>query len=399
MKIQSDIPHDWKRQLTMESIREKHIPREWKRQRPRESIPGKEAPKTFAAKKGKIHPTNNRDERIFPTRHPTNNRDERALRTRHSHDDTQARPLGYGAPDTSRAANVQAKQDDPSTAMRANRIDTEDDGRTGGGRYTERRGGRQSGNCSDELIEKTKQDLNDLRAQTENQPDYTESHIALIELMYHTWPHATQRRITAHVRSQMTEKLMSGKRDRVVFELCCEDNSVLSMNVAGCNLTGRVTEALNFVDSRTVTTLHAIVRVAEHMNIDVHCWISIPCTAGCTGQRVNRTKGFKAGQGNFSKGVIRVFLDLATYVRKIDGKVAWERPETNDLWQHNDVQLFIDKWKLKPVSIASSAVGMAFNILGYQDEVYVRKRWKITRNSNVSVVACQNTVGFTVRQL
>ena len=37
------------------------------------------------------------------------------------------------------AANAQAKQDDPSTAMRANRIDTEDDGRTGGGTYTEGR--------------------------------------------------------------------------------------------------------------------------------------------------------------------------------------------------------------------------------------------------------------------
>ena len=46
---------------------------------------------------------------------------------RHSHDDTQARSLGHGDPDTSMAANVQAKQDDPSTAMRANRIDTTED--------------------------------------------------------------------------------------------------------------------------------------------------------------------------------------------------------------------------------------------------------------------------------
>ena len=107
VKIQRDIPHDWKRQLTMESIREKHIPHEWKRQRTMESIPGKEAPNTFASKKGK--------------KHPTNNRDKRTLRTRHSHDDTQARSLGHGDPDTSMAANAQAKEDDPSTAMRANR--------------------------------------------------------------------------------------------------------------------------------------------------------------------------------------------------------------------------------------------------------------------------------------
>ena len=98
---------------------------------------------------------------------------------RHSHDDTQARSLGHGDPDTSMAANAQAKQDDPSTAMRANRIDTtEDYGPTGARRYTARRGGQQ------------------------------------------------------HFRRQMTEKLMSGKFDRVVFELCCEEDSVLGTNEA-----------------------------------------------------------------------------------------------------------------------------------------------------------------------
>ena len=83
-------------------------------------------------------------------------------------------------------------------------------------------------------------------------------------------------------------------------------------------------------------------------------------------------------------------LDLATHVMKIGGKVYWEWPEKNDLWQYNDVQLFIDEWKLKPALIASSAVGMAFNVPGYQDEVYVKKRWKIATNNNVFVAASQH---------
>ena len=215
----------------------------------------------------------------------------------------------------------------------------------------------------------------------------------------HMGPHGTQMGTTEHFRRQMTEKLMSGKFDRVVIEVCCEEDSVISMNVLGRSLAGRVTEALNLADSRTVTVLHAIMRVAEHMNIDVHFWISIPCTAGCTWQRVNRAKGFKPGDVNLQKELIRVCLDLAMYVRKIDRKVAWEGPETNELCRHNDVQLFIDTWKLKPALIASSAVGMAFNVFGYEDEVYVNKRWKITTNRNVSVVASQNTVGSPVRQL
>ena len=97
----------------------------------------------------------------------------------------------------------------------------------------------------------------------------------------------------------MTEQLTSGKFDRVVFELCCEEDSVLSMNVVGRSLTGRVTEALKLADLCTVTTLHAIVTVAEHMNIDVHFWISIPCTAGCTWQRINRTKGLSGRRRDY----------------------------------------------------------------------------------------------------
>ena len=132
---------------------------------------------------------------------------------------------------------------------------------------------------------------------------------------------------------------MSGRFDRVVLELCCEEDSVLSMNVVGRSLTVRVTEALNLADSHTVRVLNAIVRVAEHMNIDVHIWISIPCTAGCTWQRVNRARGFRTGDINFTKELIRVGLAVATNVIKIEGKVYWEWPETNDLWQHNDVRL------------------------------------------------------------
>ena len=71
--------------------------------------------------------------------------------------------------------------------------------------------------------------------------------------------------IEAHVVGRVR-----GKFDQVVCELCYEEDSVLSMNVVGRRLTGRDTEALNLADSRTVTILHALVRIADHMNIDVH---------------------------------------------------------------------------------------------------------------------------------
>ena len=71
--------------------------------------------------------------------------------------------------------------------------------------------------------------------------------------------------IEAHVVGRVR-----GKFDQVVFELCYEEDSVLSMNVVGRRLTGRDTEALNLADSRTVTILHAKIRIGDHMNIDVH---------------------------------------------------------------------------------------------------------------------------------
>ena len=209
-----------------------------------------------------------------------------------------------------------------------------------------------------------------------------------------TWcaKYTVQKGERRHVRRQMTEKLMSGQFDRVVFELCCEEDSVLSMNVIGRSLTVRVTEALNLADSRTVRDLNAILRVAEHMNIDVHIWISIPCTAGCTWQRVNRARGFRTGDINFTKELIRVALAFATYVIKIEGKVYWEWPETNDLWRLVDVQRFIDKWELKPVLIASSAVGMMFHVPRHNKEVYVKKRWKIVTNNSAFVAESQHLV-------
>ena len=71
--------------------------------------------------------------------------------------------------------------------------------------------------------------------------------------------------IEAHVVGRVR-----GKFDKVVCERCYEEDSVLSMNVVGRRLTGRDTEALNLADSHTVTILQAIVRIADHMNIDVH---------------------------------------------------------------------------------------------------------------------------------
>ena len=167
---------------------------------------------------------------------------------------------------------------------------------------------------------------------------------------------------------------------------------MLSMNVIGRSLTVRVTEALNLADSRTVRVLNAILRVAEHMNIDVHIWISIPCTAGCTWQRVNRARGFRTGDINVTKELIRVGLAVATNVIKIEGKVYWEWPETNDLWHLVDVQRFIDKWELKPVLIASSAVGMMLHAPSFKKEVYVKKRWKIVTNNSAFVAESQHLV-------
>ena len=215
--------------------------------------------------------------------------------------------------------------------------------------------------------------MNDVRTQIEKQPGYKELHMAFTDLLYHMKPHATQRRTNEHGRKQIAEKLMNDKSDREVFELDREGNSVRSEDVVGHRRTGRVTEALNLSDLRTVTTLHAIVRVAGHMNIDVHHLICIPCMAGCTRQKVNRNKGCKAGQVNCTEEVSRVCRDPALYVRKIEAEVEREEPETNDLRHHNDVQLFMDKWKQKPASIVSPSVGMAFNVPGCQDEIYSKK--------------------------
>ena len=150
----------------------------------------------MAAKKDKIHAATNRNDLPVRARHPTNDQEERTHRTRHSRYDAQTRWPRLSNLATSMAANAHAKHNDPFVTMRANRLGVKASGRTWCAKYTVQKGERR------------------------------------------------------HFRRQMTETLMSGQFDRVVFELCCEEDSVLSMNVVGRRLTGRDTEALNLDDSR-----------------------------------------------------------------------------------------------------------------------------------------------------
>ena len=82
------------------------------------------------------------------------------------------------------------------------------------------------------------------------------------------------------------QRLFKGHYNKLFIELCCESDSVLSEKVCGRALAIRITKEDDMSHKNTAKALHGIIRTARHLGIEVHTWVSIPCTAGCPVRRV-----------------------------------------------------------------------------------------------------------------
>ena len=81
---------------------------------------------------------------------------------------------------------------------------------------------------------------------------------------------------------QARARILSLEFKKAFIELCCEENSVLGEYVVDACLAIRATREDDTPSTDTMKTIHNIVRLAAQLQLEVHVWISIPCTAGCT---------------------------------------------------------------------------------------------------------------------
>ena len=118
---------------------------------------------------------------------------------------------------------------------------------------------------------------------------------------------------------QAREKILSQKYDNVCIELCCEGDSALSMHVGSRCLAIRVTRDVDGTSKETVKSLHFIIRLATHMKMRVHLWVSIPCTAGCTWKHVNDAVGVTTGDEEFTDRMVKIGIGLARHAATCGG--------------------------------------------------------------------------------
>ena len=119
-------------------------------------------------------------------------------------------------------------------------------------------------------------------------------------------------------------KLLTGTFDVLMIELCCEPDSALSKATPSRAIALRITKGSDLVRKETKSMLHALIRCASTMNVLIHVWVSIPCTAGCTWRRINDSKGIVTGDPELTKALIEAAKPVCIHAAKVGGIVSWE---------------------------------------------------------------------------
>ena len=172
------------------------------------------------------------------------------------------------------------------------------------------------------------------------------------------------------------EKILSGKFERLLIELCCEESSELSENVVGRSLAIRVTQSHDMTSKRTIKALHKVIRTSQHMNLSIHVWVSIPCTAGCSFKFPNAAKGIATGDFQLTEELVRIAIGVCKHVDSAGGFIHWEWPKTSDLWNLECVKEFLGSRDAKTSLVSTAAAGLKFQQPD-GSRVCLKKFWRI----------------------
>ena len=173
----------------------------------------------------------------------------------------------------------------------------------------------------------------------------------------------------------------------VLIELGCEDDSELTEAVRPDCLAVRITEQDDFTRKSTRRAVHGIIRLCELYGVEVHVWVSIPCTAGCPWRSDNDKLGRPTGDLELTERLIKAAVAACHHVSKIGGTFSWEWPHGNHLWKNKQVSELVAKRKARRCLASTAALGMKFPTKGHpQDEniefkdaqtMLLRKQWEI----------------------
>ena len=131
----------------------------------------------------------------------------------------------------------------------------------------------------------------------------------------------------------------------VFIELGCEDDSELSAAVREKCFAVRITQQYDLTQRGTKGAIHGIIQLCHLYGIELHVWVSIPCTAGCPWKHINDKLGRPTGDEKLTESLIRVAVPICDHAAKIGGPFSWDWPKGNLLWKDERVLALVARRK------------------------------------------------------
>ena len=169
-----------------------------------------------------------------------------------------------------------------------------------------------------------------------------------------------------------------------VVEVCCRSDSAMGAEkyTARGAVVFRVTEKSDF------TTAAGLNEALEFVRANPGCDVfgSLPCTAGCSWWRVNRSRGvglemLKIHRLKF-RALIKNFVVLAREARLLGGDIHFEWPKTCDLWKDPEVQEMISEFQLE----FGDCDGCSMGVVAQRKDARglpIRKSWRVATSSAI----------------
>ena len=177
-----------------------------------------------------------------------------------------------------------------------------------------------------------------------------------------------------------------------VIEYCCGPNSNMCHDMFGYHegkpvARVRLTEEhdLRFAEGLE----YALGALAKFQGkCPIFLWASLPCTKGCQWQKQNarlNPRRHAINQARHEKTFALLhsnFMCLARYVHKAGGKMCWEWPENNSMWDDFRVKEMLKEFKLKEVRFHGCQVGVrSRNLDGTKGKPH-KKPWMLQTDTD-----------------
>ena len=192
-------------------------------------------------------------------------------------------------------------------------------------------------------------------------------------------------------------ELRSGMYDRLLVEVCAGEvyliGSCSAPAAVGC-LVMRITETLDFRAGGCDLAIRIVRKATTILGVSkVLLWFSLPCTGGCTWQRINkflaklrdRPKTLRRIEGHvrLKEQLFRSLERLLAETENCQPGIAIEWPSTCTYWNDDDVRATVSKHQLLPYYVDGCMVGLKVvhpngpkTIIGMP----IRKPWTIKSN-------------------